>query len=335
LIFIYLFEFFAWFRSYPHLIWTNVPSWFLISPLLYLQIRKTIFPMEKAGGLSFFLHFLPTFGIILFLSPFYFQLSGPEKVKVFEGFYGQGYQVDYVQMLYGSQILIYAYLGLRLIFSQNMRQQAGRPLWARLQLFQHLYWALLAYVLSAVILLLMLLWAYEVFLPLYYFVFLALAFTIIGTSIHLLPFPNRVFIGPGLDRSDLFIGPKDLPRYKNSSLGPMERKKLLVQLQETMLQKALYRQKDLKLADLAQLSEIKVHHLSQILNQELDQNFFEFVNHYRVRAVKNALANGQAEQMTLWAIAEQCGFKSESSFYRVFKRLTGLTPRSYLDQVKP
>ena len=86
----------------------------------------------------------------------------------------------------------------------------------------------------------------------------------------------------------------------------------------------------LGLKDVAEYLNISVHHLSQVINEQLDKNFFDFVNDYRVTEVKNLLRDPKHKQFTLLAIAYDCGFNSKSSFNSVFKKITGLTPSSYV-----
>ena len=71
---------------------------------------------------------------------------------------------------------------------------------------------------------------------------------------------------------------------------------------------------------------IPTHHLSQIINQQADQNFFEYVNGYRVSSAKELLQTGDR---SMTAIAFDAGFNSQSAFYRHFKRITGQTPRQF------
>ncbi|HAS39117.1 MAG TPA: hypothetical protein DCS93_01500 [Microscillaceae bacterium] len=86
---------------------------------------------------------------------------------------------------------------------------------------------------------------------------------------------------------------------------------------------------ELTLKTLSEQMSVSAYHLSQVMNEELNKNFYELINHYRVEAVKASLANPQAHQTNLLSIAYDAGFNSKSSFNRIFKKSTGITPSEY------
>ena len=111
------------------------------------------------------------------------------------------------------------------------------------------------------------------------------------------------------------------------------KKKEIPKLKETLLQymdeKKPYLDCNLTLAQLAEKLNVYKHYLTQILNDELNQNFFDFINSYRIEEVKNRLAEKNSGQYTLLGIAFDSGFNSKSSFNRIFKNHTGITPSQY------
>lgn len=86
------------------------------------------------------------------------------------------------------------------------------------------------------------------------------------------------------------------------------------------------------------ISEVAAHlgcqekELSQLLNIDMRVNFSNFINIYRVNEVKRRLTKERLSRFTLLTIAEQCGFSSKTTFYRVFKDVTGFTPLQYCQQ---
>jgi AraC-like DNA-binding protein len=62
------------------------------------------------------------------------------------------------------------------------------------------------------------------------------------------------------------------------------------------------------------------------------KNFYQFVNEYRVEAVKKMLANPRRKNISIEAIGFDCGFNSKSTFFSVFKSITGMTPAQFKDK---
>ena len=121
-------------------------------------------------------------------------------------------------------------------------------------------------------------------------------------------------------------------RYKRSSLKEKEAEVYLENLLDYFEKEKPYLNGQLKLVDLSEHLNISVHHLSQIINEQLGKNFFDFVNEYRVREVKARLSNSEHKQYTLLSIAYDSGFNSKSNFNSTFKKITGFTPSQYLKQ---
>lgn len=109
---------------------------------------------------------------------------------------------------------------------------------------------------------------------------------------------------------------------------------LLEKLTKLMKEDKVYLNKRLTKSDVAGYLKITELQLSQLLHSHYDKSFPDFINTYRVKAVKQRLENIDSRDYTLLALGDECGFNSKSSFYRVFKEHTGVTPAEYLDQLR-
>ena len=87
---------------------------------------------------------------------------------------------------------------------------------------------------------------------------------------------------------------------------------------------------NLTLFELSKQIEFAPSQLSAIINQQGKSNFFDFINTYRVEEVKERIQNKEYLTKTLLAIAYDSGFNSKASFNRVFKNMTGMTPREFM-----
>ena len=91
-----------------------------------------------------------------------------------------------------------------------------------------------------------------------------------------------------------------------------------------------YLDPELNLIMLSRKLNLSRAELSETINSGLGKNFNDFVNGYRVDAVKQMLAEGKQEQLSLLGIALECGFNSKATFNRVFKKLAHISPTEYL-----
>jgi AraC-like DNA-binding protein len=99
------------------------------------------------------------------------------------------------------------------------------------------------------------------------------------------------------------------------------------QLQQLMQEEKPYKNEVLKIGDLANKLQVTQHYLSQFLNEHFGKNFTSYINEYRIDEAKQMILSN--ETYTLEAIGYECGFKSKSTFFTTFKRMTGVTPAVY------
>ncbi len=80
---------------------------------------------------------------------------------------------------------------------------------------------------------------------------------------------------------------------------------------------------------LADIMDVQSYILSIVLNDYLGKSFSAFINEKRIEEAKRLLENENNKDLTIFAIAVDSGFRSESVFYVNFKKQTGLTPKQY------
>jgi AraC-like DNA-binding protein len=83
----------------------------------------------------------------------------------------------------------------------------------------------------------------------------------------------------------------------------------------------------IQLADELNMSRAE---LSEVINNGFGKNFNDFINSYRIEAIKRMLQDGKHQHLSLLGIAYECGFNSKATFNRVFKKLTNTSPSEYL-----
>jgi AraC-like DNA-binding protein len=117
--------------------------------------------------------------------------------------------------------------------------------------------------------------------------------------------------------------------YKNSGLSDERANQIFTLLKLHMDEKKTFLKEDLSLAMLAAELGITSNQLSQVINQKSLSNFFNFVNGYRVDIVKDKFKDPAMAHYSILGIAYDSGFRSKSSFNKIFKETTGQTPLEY------
>ncbi len=116
--------------------------------------------------------------------------------------------------------------------------------------------------------------------------------------------------------------------YINSHLTEVQKKKISAKIIQYLEKERAYLNPDLNMETLAQAIKVPKYQITEVLNTSLGKNFFQFVNGYRVEAVKKMLADPD-NKYSIEAIGYDCGFSSKSVFFAVFKKETGMTPKQF------
>jgi len=135
---------------------------------------------------------------------------------------------------------------------------------------------------------------------------------------HAIKYPNLIF-------KHALPAPAD--KYQKSSLAPSVSQEYVRQLKSLIEDQQLFLRRELRLKDLADELDISIHYLSQSINENLNQNFFELINHYRIEAAKSEIT--KASKKSILQVAFEVGFNNKASFNNAFKKHVGMTPSRY------
>ncbi len=124
--------------------------------------------------------------------------------------------------------------------------------------------------------------------------------------------------------------PKTQRKYEKSSLTDEESKTIMSELSTIMTEEKPYMDSDLTIISLAERLSISRHHLSQVINREMGQNFYEFINTYRIYEIQSRLLIDMNESENILDVAFKVGFDSKSAFYKYFRNIMGITPKKYI-----
>lgn len=118
-------------------------------------------------------------------------------------------------------------------------------------------------------------------------------------------------------------------KYARSGLRSEAIETLTRKLLVLMEKEQLYREPELSILDVANKLGVPRHHVTQVLNEKLGKNFYNFINTFRVEEAKKMLKDPKNDVLTVLAIGYDAGFNSKSSFNTIFKSQVGVTPSEF------
>jgi AraC-like DNA-binding protein len=128
---------------------------------------------------------------------------------------------------------------------------------------------------------------------------------------------------------DISIG-----KYSKSSLTEEGKMRILNNIILELETKRYFTDNLASLSELARKIGASPHHVSQVINEKLDQTFFELLGSYRIEEAKKILSDDKKDKFTVEEISEMVGYNSKTAFNNTFKKLTGKTPSEFRKATK-
>ena len=325
----------------PALLGAFIPVEAVFPPTLYLYVRTMVQP--NVSDQKTFLHFIPTFVSVMLLIPLYL-LEFDEKKTIIDSNYVEWpgvLEITYpiYMVIVGTQFTVYLFLSFKLLFShtKNITQffsyrENITLAWLRnFLLFNVVIWICGAFFYAAIV---QSDANIEQYLD-YFFVFSVLFVFYLGMMGLLQPL---IYSGDESASQDPTSQPPSINdemeespegKYKKSAVTKEMSARILKRLTETMEEEKPYLNNTLTLPDLAGMVSTPPNYLSQIINEQLKMNFFDYVNSYRIETAKNLIINPLPHTLTILDIAMESAFNSKSAFYSAFKKQVGVTPAAF------
>ncbi len=121
---------------------------------------------------------------------------------------------------------------------------------------------------------------------------------------------------PSDDLKRKLVSDSDLVKFKS-------------RLSELMDHQKPYLDSELNLIKLAGLIHLTPHQLSYVINTGFNENFFQYINNYRVAKAQQLLVKEEMDKLSILGIAFESGFNSKTSFNTTFKKITGQSPSEF------
>lgn len=136
-------------------------------------------------------------------------------------------------------------------------------------------------------------------------------------------------------KNKLYQSFDEIADSKKDKAAPMDEKTAIDYtdiLKTHMIEEEPFLIPNLSLRALAYQLKIHPNKLSWLLNEKLEKNFNEFINHYRVEYFKKLYLNSENNNISIVGLAYESGFNSKTVFNTYFKKETGMTPKEFLKQ---
>jgi len=307
------------------------PLNFVLAPLIYLFVISQFKNFKKEKQWLHFLPFLFWLGycIFFFIQPDVVKYnSNIDVMQVDIPFININYFISqdplgirtYVNQLTGLSFIIYNALTLKILI--NKARSLGQTLWnttnkTLIAIRNAQYHFLIVIIIFIAV---KLLFGNSDVGD--YFIYLYITLMLFMTTVQIMnssSYFNEV--------STFLEGP--ILKYQKSSLASEEKEIILTAIVDLMENEKYFKSSTASLTSLAKSINQSSHHVSQVINEKLNQSFFEMLATYRVEEAKDILKTELGKKLTIEEVAERVGYNSKSAFNTAFKKYTSQTPSEF------
>lgn len=323
-------------QKYHFLLGLATPFPLLSGPFLYLYTKVLTSGKARMDRLDY-LHFLPAVLLILRMLPFFF-LPGLEKLQYTQELEEQR-SVLMIIVLYSYMVSGVIYITLSLLVLRRHRKNLAANFsytdrinlnWLRnliigmiaiwsIVTIGHTWDHLMDINIGAEV-------DQLIFMSLSLFILMIGYFGIKQTWI----FSGQIALEAHEQQRNVKKKDTDFVQYRKSGLKREQADKLQAQLEKIMKEEKPFLDHKLTLKVLAENLNIHPNYLSQVINERFQKKFYDFINTARIEEFKTLVQQPKSQNLTLLALAMDCGFSSKSSFNKFFKKSTGKTPSEFI-----
>jgi AraC-like DNA-binding protein len=297
---------------------------FLLGPTIYFYVMTMIYHDFRLR-LRHLFHASP-FLVVTIAYQLYYHLQSDEKRQMIQDAI---VRQTLPPFFYISVVLIYIHIAIYLFLSLTELRRYRQRIRERFSSLGQINMNWLAFMLWSIVFILSLSLIYT-FVPL---VGLRDYFNIIfGMSFFLIFFFINGVVWRGLRQPEIFSGieiPSGTLSRKATSLTHKEIAEISQKVRVALEERKVFLAPDLSLDSLAATVGFPARKVSQVINDTFHQNFFEFINTYRIKEAERIFRETIDPRVTVLEVMYASGFNSKSSFNTLFKQKTGFTPSDY------
>ncbi|MCB0705516.1 MAG: AraC family transcriptional regulator [Saprospiraceae bacterium] len=311
--------------NFPNFLYISDGLWFLIAPTLFFVARFYVQPQYRFRWIDS-IHLAP----FIVMQILYFNLlvaSGEVKIAVLESFKRSG-EYELITALFilamMVQILIYIMASLNEFRRYHKRYKAifSANQLGQLKLFRGIYRFFLFYFLVE--------FSFSTFRNFTSFEsnlldnWSLVVWTFFIYGIGYIAILNPTLLLPQLP----VTSDQKLP------VPNLNDNQALEQILEYILSEKPFKKSDLSLPELAGNLGLSTNRTSYLINKVHGTSFYDLINTYRVKEVKEMIETGYHKQMSIIGLSQEAGFRSKASFYKFFKREYYKTPSQFIAELE-
>ena len=303
----------------------SFPAQFLIAPSLFLFIKTSLYPNRSAKSL---IHYIPFIFILLYFLT-YFTQDRALKYNLHIDEYGLELEKllsdpdtlhDPLKIHAYFHVLVFAHLFTYAIFIWRIislrYKKASLRIFNMEDSYLNQYRNLLIYYLLALL--------FMAFLVFKYFWMGDFVFSLYLTCIVYL-----ISINISYRSLSIYFQNKQPLKYASSTLNEDDKTFILERVRRVIEDEEFYCHGHASLDELSRRIKVSRHSVSQVINELLGKNFFEYLAELRISKSRSLLSDPMYQNITIDEISFMVGYNSRSAFNRVFKSITGTTPDKY------
>lgn len=307
------------YKSFPHLFYLGSSFTILWGPILYLYVKSLVIKNFRFSKKDI-LHFIPfTLHFLYLVFTFHIYDADTKRMLMNEKAIFSSTASTSVYGFIHLSILIYTTLSFRMII---LYRSEIKNKYSSIDSI-NLSWMLFILIGFASK------WFFDV---IYYFnsnfFNIQTGFATFSSKLLLFLFIN-IMIYKGLMKPEIFSGIQQFHQPKKLYLSKSLQKEYLDRLSLYMENNKPYLDPSLSLIDLSKKLSIPHRSLSEVINNSVGKNFYDFINGYRIKESQRLLTENSSPHKTILEIIYEVGYNSKSSFNNAFKKYTGMTPTEY------
>jgi AraC-like DNA-binding protein len=310
------------FLNFTHAFFIGAPFAFLYAPAFYIYVRSLTeinFKFQRKD----FIHFIPFISFTVYLLITFYFRSAVEKQYFIKHESTTMTLWNLLTPVLQTQIMIYAIFIIRTIVIFRKRIKGV------FSTIDNINYSWLKFIVIGVAFL----WLAD--LPRYFASIRKLSqITLIETLFYAgFLLLSYLILFKALTQPEIFSLMPEFPQKKKKSLSDTVTDQYLSELLSFMVQEKPYLDPSITIFTLSEKTSIPQRSLSDVINNSLNQNFYDFINSYRVKESQRLLLENKKESKTILEILYQSGFGTKSSFNQAFKKHTGKTPTQFKKQI--